>query len=62
MSNDDYAGSGSAQATSKDVDGRNRIMVGDPQSTSDIYVNTFTTDGGAIDVEMVASTVHGDLA
>ena len=62
MLNDDYAGSGSSQATYQDVDGRNRMMVGDAISTSDIYVNTFTTDGAAIDVGMVASTVHGDLA
>jgi hypothetical protein len=62
MLNDDYAGSGSSQATYQDVIGRNRMMVGDAISTSDIYVNTFTTSGGAIDVGMVASTVHGDLA
>ena len=62
MLNDDYAGSGSAQAVYQDVDGRNRMMVGDAISTSDIYVNTFDTGGSADDVGMVASTVHGDLA
>ena len=62
MLNDDYAGSGSAQDTYQDVDGRNRAMVGDAISTSDIYVNTFDINGGADDVGMVASIVHGDLA
>ena len=62
MSNDDYAVGGSGMATHKDADGRNRIMVGDPQSTSDIHVNTFTTSGGAEDIEYVAAIAHGDLA
>ena len=62
MANDDYAVGGSGMATHKDADGRNRIMVGDPQSTSDIHVNTFTTSGGAEDIEYVAAIAHGDLA
>ena len=62
MTNDDYAVGGSGMATHKDADGRNRIMVGDPQSTSDIHVNTFTTSGGAEDIEYVAAIAHGDLA
>ena len=62
MSNDDYAVGGSGMATHKDADGRNRIMVGDPQSTSDIHVNTFTTSGSAEDIEYVAAIAHGDLA
>ena len=62
MTNDDFAGSGSAQATYQDVDGRNRMMVGDAASTSGVHVNTFDTNGSADDVGMVSSVVHGDLA
>ena len=62
MTNDDYAVGGSGMATHKDADGRNRIMVGDPVSTSGIHVNTFTTSGTADDIEYVAAIAHGDLA
>ena len=62
MTNDDFAGSGSAQAVYQDVDGRNRMMVGDAISTSAANVNTFDTGGSADDVGMVSSVVHGDLA
>ena len=60
--NDDGAVGGSAHGTLLDADGRNRIMVGEPQSTSSVHVNTFTTSGGAEDVDLVSSIVHGDLA
>ena len=62
MTNDDFAGSGSAQAVYQDMDGRNRMMVGDAISTSAANVNTFDTGGSADDVGMVSSVVHGDLA
>ena len=53
--NDDGAVGGSAHGTLLDADGRNRIMVGEPQSTSSVHVNTFTTSGGAEDVDLVLS-------
>jgi len=62
MSNTNFVGSGNAKDTAGDVDGRNRMTVSEGVGTSGAHVNTFTTDGGASDVEYVSSIIHGDLA
>ena len=62
MANSNYAGSGSAQDTDGDDDGRNRLQVTNAANTSSAYVNTFDTGGSADDVAYVTSIIHGDLA
>ena len=62
MTNSNYAGSGSAQVTDGDDDGRNRLQVTNAANASSAYVNTFDTGGSADDVAYVTSIIHGDLA
>jgi len=62
MANSNYAGSGSAQDTDGDDDGRNRMQVTNAANASSAYVNTFDTGGSADDVAYVTSIIHGDLA
>lgn len=62
MGNANYAGSGSAQDTDGDDDGRNRMQVTNAANASSAYVNTFDTGGSADDVGYVTSIIHGDLA
>lgn len=62
MGNTNFAGSGSAQDTDGDDDGRNRMQVTNPANASSAYVNTFDTGGSADDVAYVTSIIHGDLA
>ena len=61
--NDDYSGSGSAADSYPDVDARNRMILNMPNSASEIYINGFTTDGGADSTLVyISSSNHGDLA
>lgn len=62
MANSNYCGSGCAQDSNGDDDGRNRMQVSNPANTSSAYVNTFDTGGSADDVGYVTSIIHGDLA
>ena len=61
--NDDYSGSGSAADSYPDADARNRMILNMPNSASEIYINGFTTDGGADSTLVyISSSNHGDLA
>ena len=61
--NDDYSGSGSASDSYPDADARNRMILNMPNSASEIYINGFTTDGGADSTLVyISSSNHGDLA
>ena len=46
-----------------DADARNRMILNMPNSASEIYINGFTTDGGADSTLVyISSSNHGDLA
>ena len=62
MSSDDFAGTGSAQSVAADVDGRNRMIVSEPNSTAASFVNSFDTSGDAADCGYTTSMIMGDLA
>ena len=62
MSSDDFAGTGSAQSVAADVDGRNRMVVSEPDDTTTVFVNSFDTGGSAADCGYTTSMIMGDLA
>ncbi len=62
MSSDDFAGTGSAQSVAADVDGRNRMVVSEPDDTTPVFVNTFDTGGSESDCGYTTSIIFGDLA
>ena len=62
MSSDDFAGTGSAQSVAADVDGRNRMVVSEPDDTTTVFVNSFDTGGSAADCGYTTSIIMGDLA
>ena len=62
MGNASFAGTGSSQAAAGDVDGRNRMIVSEPNSTAAAFVNSFDTNGSADDDGYNTSMIFGDLA
>ena len=62
MGNANFAGTGSAQSVAGDVDGRNRMIVSEPNSTAASFVNSFDTSGDVADCGYTTSIIFGDLA
>jgi hypothetical protein len=62
MGNAVFAGAGSAQDVALDADGRNRMVVSEPEDADAAFINGFATDGSAIDVAYATSIICGDLA
>ena len=62
MGNANFTGTGSSQAAAGDVDGRNRMIVSEPNSTAAAFVNSFDTSGSADDDGYNTSMIFGDLA
>ena len=62
MGNANFAGTGSSQASVGDVDGRNRMVVSEPNSTAAAFVNSFDTSGNEDDCGYNTSIIFGDLA
>ena len=62
MGNANFTGTGSSQASAGDVDGRNRMIVSEPNSTAAAVVNSFDTSGNADDDGYNTSMIFGDLA
>ena len=62
MGNANFVGTGSSQDSAGDVDGRNRMIVSEPNSTAAAFVNSFDTGGDADDCGYNTSMIMGDLA
>jgi len=62
MGNAVFAGAGSAQDVALDADGRNRMVVSEPEDADAAFINGFASDGSAIDVAYATSIICGDLA
>ena len=58
----DFTGTGCAQDTYPDNDGRNRMVSSWPFSASSAYANSFDTGGNADDCAYISSVIFGDLA
>ena len=58
----DFTGTGCAQDTYPDNDGRNRMVSSWPFSASSAYANSFDTSGNADDCAYISSVIFGDLA
>ena len=57
----DFTGTGCAQDTYPDNDGRNRMVSSWPFSASSAYANSFDTSGNADDCAYISSVIHGEL-